>query len=74
VTNIADFEAEDFDNKFKQMLKEENLTASIHRRVYPKLTYRELELWVNFLNSKNLTKNHSNEFVIQQLLNTANVE
>jgi len=74
VTNIADFEAEDFDNKFKQMLQEENLTASIHRRVYPKLTDRELELWVNFLSSKNLTKNHSNEFVIQQLLNTANVE
>jgi len=74
VTNIADFEAKDFDNKFKQMLQEQNLTASIHRRVYPKLTSQELETWVNFLVSKNLTKNLSNEFVIQQLINTANVE
>jgi len=74
VTNIADFETEDFDNKFKQMLEDQNLTASIHRRVYPKLTTEELETWVDFLRSKNLTKNYHNEYVIQQLLNTANVE
>ena len=74
VTNIADFETENFDDKFNQMLQEQNLTASIHRRVYPKLTRQELETWVNFLVSKNLTKNYSNEYVVKQLLNTVNVE
>ena len=74
VTNVADFEVKDVESKFNQMKLEENLTASIHRRVYLKLTRQELETWVNFLVSKNLTKNYSNEYVMKQLLNTANVE
>lgn len=74
VTNIAGHEAKDFDYKLDQMRAEETLTASIHRVAYPKLTNQQLEIWVDFLRSKNLINNFSNEKVISELLNTANVE
>ena len=74
VTNIADFEVEYFDDRYKQMITEQNLTASIHRRVYPKLTTEQLKTWVDFLRNKNLLENLNNDLVMTELLNTANVE
>lgn len=74
ITNIADFEVDIFDSKLLQMQKNENLTASIHRRVYPKLTRSQLQTWVDFLRSKNLLNNLDDDLVITELLNTANVE
>ena len=74
VTNIADFEVEDFENLFKKMLQEQNLTASIHRRVYPMLSRQQLETWVDFLRSKNLLENLNSDLIMAELLNTANVE
>jgi len=74
VTNIADFQSDDFDNKFLEMLTKQNLTASIHRRVYPKLKGKQLKTWVDFLRSKNLLQTLDDDLVITELLNTANVE
>lgn len=74
ITNIADFEFQDFDSKFNQMQLKENLTASIHRRVYLKLAKQDLETWVKFLRNKKLINDLSDETVIKELLNTANVE
>lgn len=54
ITNIADFQKHDFDKIFVQMQNPNNLTASIHRSVYPYLTQKQLKTWVNFLHSKNL--------------------
>lgn len=54
VTNIADFQKYEFDTIFEQMQKEQNLTASIHRSVYPYLTPVQLANWVNFLFDKGL--------------------
>ena len=74
VTNIADFEFENFDRRLEQMLQEQNLTASIHRRVYPKLTEIQLKTWVNFLRNKQILNNLDDNLVISKLLNTSDVE
>ena len=67
VTNIADFQMYEFDDLFyNNMQKRNNLTVSIHRKVYSALTDQQLNTWVNFLHSKNLIDNPTETF---QLLN-----
>ena len=67
VTNLADFQKYEFDNIFVQMQYPNNLTASIHRSVYPYLTEKQLQTWVDFLHSKNLINDTA---VTYQKLNT----
>lgn len=68
VTNIADFQKHEFDQLFSVNMQQlNNLTVSIHRRVYPELTDEQLAQWVDFLYSKNLIDNPTETF---QLLNT----
>ena len=67
VTNLADFQKYEFDKIFVQMQDPNNLTASIHRRVYQYLTEKQLQTWVDFLHSKNLIDDTA---VTYQKLNT----
>ena len=67
VTNLADFQKYEFDKIFVQMQGPTNLTASIHRSVYPYLTEKQLQTWVDFLHSKNLIDDTA---VTYQKLNT----
>ena len=67
ITNVADFQKYEFDKIFVQMQDPNNLTASIHRSVYPYLTEKQLQTWVDFLHSKNLIDDTA---VTYQKLNT----
>ena len=67
-TNIADWEANNFDSIFASITKNPALlTASIHRRVYKALKHTQLIAWVDFLRSRNLITNPSETL---NLLNT----
>lgn len=68
VTNVADFQKLEFDQLFSiNMQQLNNLTVSLHRKVYSALTDEQLTQWVNFLHSKNLIDDPIETF---QLLNT----
>lgn len=54
VTNMADWQSEEFDKIIKRMNSPDNLTASIQGRAYTHLTDSQLDTWCNFLLSKNL--------------------
>jgi len=54
INNVADFQVSEFDTIFGYMQQDHNLTASIHRRVYPLLTDQQLACWVDFLYNKQL--------------------
>jgi hypothetical protein len=71
VRNIADFQRHDFDELFKEMINPQCLTASIHLSVYPHLTKKQLDTWVDFLYNKNLISNKQETL---EMLNTGNVE
>jgi len=67
-TNIADWEAQQFDTIFAGIVDNSNLlTASIHRRSYKTLKHTQLIAWANFLYSRKLI---SNPTEIINLLNT----
>jgi len=54
INNVADFQVSEFDTIFGYMQQDHNLTASIHRRVYPLLKDQQLACWVDFLYEKKL--------------------
>jgi hypothetical protein len=61
VTNMADRQvAEEFDLIMGRMHGPYNLTASIQGRAYPHLNDEQLDVWVNFLFSRNLITNPEN--------------
>ena len=67
-TNIADWEAQQFDTIFAGIVNNPNLlTASIHRRSYKILKHTQLIAWANFLLERKLICNISNTI---NLLNT----
>jgi hypothetical protein len=67
VANLADWEADNFDNFIATVHEDKTLTASIHRRAYQHLTQEQLLTWVLFLESRKLICNNSNT---QNVLNT----
>ncbi len=54
VTNLADWQLENFDSIVKSMNDSNNLTASIQGRAYPHLTDEQLDIWCQFLLDKHL--------------------
>ena len=56
VINIADWEADNFDQLFAHMNSNNTLltTVSIHRRAYKDLSTTQIKQWVDFLIEKNL--------------------
>ena len=68
VVNVADWEANIFDQLFAHMQTDNNLlTVSIHRRTYKDLSENQISSWIDFLTEKNIISN-KNETV--NLLNT----
>jgi len=60
VVNIADWEANLFDQLFDHMKTDKKiLTVSVHRRTYQDLSQDQIERWVNFLMDKKLICNNS---------------
>jgi hypothetical protein len=61
VNNITDWEvADSFDLIFSRMHDLKALTVSIQGRAYPHLTDEQMNVWVDFLFSRNLTTNKEN--------------
>lgn len=54
ITNMAEWEVDKFEELFKRMQSEKNLTASIHRKAYKMLSQEQLDQWTSFLFSKKL--------------------
>jgi hypothetical protein len=67
VANLADWEANNFDNFIDLVLESKTLTASIHRSTYQHLTPEQLLTWVLFLEERKLVCNTSETL---DLLNT----
>ena len=57
VSNLADFEVNNFNNFVKCIYNKSNLTASIHRNVYKLLSCDQLKQWAEFLVVKELLQN-----------------
>lgn len=66
VTNLADWQLDQFDKILSDMSDERNLTASIQGRAYPHLSDQQLNTWCQFLETRMLidsteeTKNRLN--------------
>jgi hypothetical protein len=54
VTNLADFEINEFDLILDRMGHDNNLTISIHRRVYPDLSETQIDRWCELLLTKHI--------------------
>lgn len=54
VTNLADWQIDDFDQIIAHMGNKRNLTVSIQGRAYPHLTQQQLDTWCQFLLDKHL--------------------
>jgi len=65
ITNIASFQLDEFELLFKRMQQSHNLTASIHRAIYPMLSSQDLNRWVDFLLERKLID--SRETAIREL-------
>jgi len=67
--NIADWEADKFDEIFPRLFSPNLLTASIHRRVYKKLSLSQIHQWVDFLVSRGIVRDRPK--LLEQLNNRA---
>jgi hypothetical protein len=66
--NIAEWEADNFDQLFGFLVNSHNaLTASIHRRTYNKLTENQIQQWIDFLKDRALI---DNELEIKNIIYT----
>ena len=54
VTNLADWQIDEFDNILARMDTSNNLTSSIQGRAYPHLTELQLDQWLGFLLTKHI--------------------
>ena len=70
--NVADFQKDKFREVFLYMLSPNTLTVSIHRSVYENMIEEEWQLWLDFLETRDLSVDRQQlQF---SLLNTVNVE
>jgi hypothetical protein len=57
--NVCHSEAEDFDRKYQEMLEDANLTVSIHRGAWVKLSNTQKKAYRDLLTLKGLTRAQS---------------
>jgi hypothetical protein len=54
VTNLADWQINEFDEILERMGANNNLTSSIQGRAYPHLSDSQLDQWLDFLLTKHI--------------------
>lgn len=54
VTNLADWQIDEFDAILQHMGSSRNLTSSIQGRAYPHLSHQQLDQWLDFLLTKHI--------------------
>ncbi len=67
IFNLADFQVKDFDKTWSCTKQSNLLTASVQERAYPNLSNEQFDIWVDFLQNKNLL---TKDDAIVQKLNT----